>query len=136
MSDDRDKKEDPAEELKQGLTHLWKAARGVASGVKKEVERTDFGKELSGAGREFVRAAANVVDRIADEVTDLTRQKKPGERHDEPPPPPPAGSAAPPDEDDEFDGVKPKPREGGQGGSPPPDPGFRIAVDDDKKKGQ
>ena len=57
MSDDRDNKEDPAEELKQGLTHLWKAARGVASGVKKEVERTDFGKELSGAGREFVRAA-------------------------------------------------------------------------------
>jgi hypothetical protein len=29
--------------------------------------------------------------------------------------------------------VKPKPREGGGQGSPP-DPGFRIAVDDDKKK--
>lgn len=135
MSDERDKKEDPAEELKQGLTHLWKAARGVAAEVKKEVERTDIGKELSGAGREFVRAAANVVDRIADEVTDLTRPKKPGDEHHHPPP---TGSAAPPDEEDEFDGVKPKPPASpgsGGGGSPPQDPGFRIAVDDDKKKG-
>src|SRR5262249_47183257 len=103
MSDERDKKEDPAEELKQGLTHLWKAARGVATEVKKEVERTDIGKELSGAGREFVRAAANVVDRIADEVGELTRPRKPGDHADAPPPP--AGSAPPPD-DDEFDGVK------------------------------
>ena len=128
MSDERDKKEDPAEELKQGLTHLWKAARGVATEVKKEVERTDIGKELTGAGREFVRAAANVVDRIADEVGDLTRSKKPGDKHDEPPP---AGSAVvpPADGDDEFDGVKPKPKEGS-----PQDPGFRIAVDDEKKK--
>src|SRR4051812_1403618 len=62
MSDERDKKEDPAEELKQGLSHLWKAARGVATEVKKEVERTDIGKALDGAGRDFVRAAANVVD--------------------------------------------------------------------------
>ncbi len=130
MSDEHDKKDDPAEELKQGLSHLWKAARGVATEVKKEVERTDIGKELSGAGREFVRAAANVVDRIADEVGELTRTKKPGD--DEHDAPPPTGSAPPPDGEDEFDGVKPKPREGG--GSPPGDPGFRIAVDDDKKK--
>jgi hypothetical protein len=131
MSDERDKKEDPAEELKQGLTHLWKAARGVATEVKKEVERTDLGKEISGAGREFVRAAANVVDRIADEVSELAGAKKPSDRHDEPPP---AGSGkVPPDGDDEFDGVKPKPP---AGGGAPPDPGFRIAVDDDKKKDQ
>ena len=137
MSDDRDKKEDPAEELKQGLTHLWKAARGVATEVKKEVERTDLGKEISGAGREFVRAAANVVDRIADEVSDLARGKKPGDKHDGPPPPP-AGSAAghhhpDGDGDDDFDGVKPKPP-APPGGAPPQDPGFRIAVDDEKKK--
>ncbi len=87
MSDERDKKEDPAEELKQGLSHLWKAARGVATEVKKEVERTDFGKELSGAGREFVRAAANVVDRIADEVSDLAKPKAPGDKRERGPPP-------------------------------------------------
>jgi hypothetical protein len=131
MSDQRDKKEDPAEELKQGLTHLWRAARGVATEVKKEVERTDFGKELSGAGREFVRAAANVVDRIADEVGELTGTKKPGEGRSAPPP---AGAAPPPGDEDEFDGVKPKPKEGGGQGGAPPDPGFRISVDDDKKK--
>jgi hypothetical protein len=133
MSDERDKKEDPSEELKQGLTHLWKAAKGVATEVKKEVERTDFGKELTGAGREFVRAAANVMDRLAEEVGDIAKPKKPGEKHDEPPdaPKPPAGSAAPPGstEEDEFDGVKPKPKEGTQ-----QDPGFRIAVDEDEKK--
>jgi hypothetical protein len=134
MSDQRDKKEDPAEELKQGLSHLWRAARGVATEVKKEVERTDFGKALDGAGREFVRAAANVVDRIADEVNDITKPRKPEERREEAPPPAAeAGSASKPpsDEDDEFDGVKPKPKESG---STPQDPGFRIAVDDDAKK--
>jgi hypothetical protein len=131
MSDERDKKEDPAEELKQGLTHLWKAARGVATEVKKEVERTDFGRELSGAGRELVRAAANVVDRIADEVGTLAKSKHADEKHEGPPQP--SGSAvvppdAPPDAD-EFDGVKPKPT-----GPTTQDPGFRIAVDEDEKK--
>ena len=142
MSDQRDKKDDPAEELKQGLTHLWKAARGVAAEVQKEARRTDIGKAVDDAGREFVRAAANVVDRIAGEMNELTRPRKPGERHDDPPP---VGGAAPDEpaeqpepakgsaghDDDEFDGVKPKPR---AGGSPPQDPGFRIAVDDDDKK--
>ena len=142
MSDPRDddgKKEDPAEEIKLGLGHLWKAARGMATEVKKEVERTDLGKELSGAGREFVRAAANVVDRLADEVSDLAKPRKPGEGehrdhrgHDAPPE---GSSQVPPDkvgEEDEFDGVKPKPREGG---APPPDAGFRISVEDvDQKK--
>ncbi len=143
MSDERDKKEDPAEELKQGLTHLWRAARGVASEVKKEVERTDFGKAIDGAGREFVRAAANVVDRLADEVqATFAKPRKPDDRREAAPPKEPA-AAPPADEDeDEFDGVKPKPRDAAQDGGPrppapgagPPDPGFRIAVDDDAKK--
>jgi hypothetical protein len=126
MSDDREKKEDPAAELKQGLTHLWRAARGVAAGVKKEVDRTDIGKAVEGAGREFVRAAANVVDRIAVEMDQLTKPQ--GEQH---PPPPPAEaqqtSTEHHDEDDEFDGVRPKEK-------PPQDPGLRIAVDDAEKK--
>ena len=138
MSDERDKKDDPTEELKQDLTHLWRAARSVGREVKKEVERTDFGKALDDAGREFVRAAANVVDRIADEVGDLAKPRKPEERHDQgaPDAAPPKdeqgdASAAPPHDDDEFDGVKPKPKDPGA-----QDGGFRISVDgDDKKKG-
>jgi hypothetical protein len=130
MSDDRDKKDDPAEELKQGLTHLWRAARSVATGVKKEVERTDFGKAIDDAGREFVRAAANVVERIAEEVNELAKPPPPGA-------PPPAAEAKPEpeehDEDDEFDGVRPKEK---PAGTTPSEPGIRIAVDEgpDKKK--
>lgn len=128
MSDDPDKREDPAAELKQGLTHLWRAARGVAAGVKKEVDRTDFGKAVEGAGREFVRAAANVVDRIAGEMDQLTKPHGPAEPH-APPPPAEAQQQAgdEDDEDDEFDGVRPKEK-------PPQDPGVRIAVDDAEKK--
>ena len=137
MSDDPDKKddpetrEDPAAELRQGLSHLWKAARVVASGVKKEVERTDLGKAIDDASREFVRAAANVVDRIAHEVDEIA---KPGKRPDEPPPPPEGAAPTKPegegDDDEEFDGVRPKEK-----GASPQDPGFRIApVDDDPEK--
>lgn len=130
MSDDPEKKEDPAAELKQGLTHLWRAARGVANEMRKEVDRTDIGKAIDGAGREFARAAANVVDRIAVEVDQLTKPHKPG---DSPPPPSPPATTSPekPEEaaDDEFDGVRPKEK-----GPTPQDPGFRIAVDDDAKK--
>ena len=133
MSDQPEKKDDPTEELKQGLSHLWRAARGVGREVKKEVERTDIGKALDDAGREFVRAAANVVDRIAVEVNDLTKPTKPGAVPDDAPPPPAPGAHAQPDED-EFDGVKP--REKADGPPPPQEPGFRIAVDDDKKKPQ
>src|SRR5690349_16866053 len=79
MSDERDKKDDPAQELKQGLTHLWRAARGAATELKKEIDRTDMGKALDDAGREFARAAVNVVDRIAGEVTELTKPRQPGD---------------------------------------------------------
>lgn len=139
MSDDREKKDDPAEELKQGLGHLWRAARGIAAEVKKEASRTDFGKAIDDAGREFVRAATNVVDRIATEVNELAKPSRPASGGDEPPvdergaetkpddAPPPAHAGS--TEDDEFDGVRPRER-------PPTaqDPGFRIAVDDKEGK--
>lgn len=134
MSDDPEKKEDPAAELKQGLTHLWRAARGVATEVKKEVDRTDIGKAIDDASREFVRAAANVVDRIAGEVDHLTKPSKQGEADAPPPVPPPVGEEKREETpDDDFDGVRPKEK----APAPPADPGFRIAVDDDaadKKK--
>lgn len=134
MSDQPEKKDDPAEELKQGLSHLWRAARGVGREVKKEVERTDIGKALDDAGRELVRAAANVVDRITVEVNDLTKPSKPAapgvDPHAVPDDAPPGEAHAKPDED-EFDGVKPKEK---ATGPTPQDPGFRIAVDGEKKK--
>src|SRR5262249_8353599 len=106
------------------------AARGAAAGVKKEVERTDIGKAVDEAGKELVRAAANVVNRIADEVSDLTNPTKPGETQQrQGQPPPPGAPPAKDEEEDEFDGVKPKPREQGKG-----EPGVRISVDDDEKK--
>jgi len=127
MSDDPEKKEDPAAELKQGLTHLWRAARGVANEMRKEVDRTDIGKAIDGASREFVRAAANVMDRIAVEVDQLTKTQKSGDDSRPPPSPPPATGQEKAVEtaDDEFDGVRPREK-----GPTPQDPGFRIAVDD------
>jgi hypothetical protein len=124
MSDEPEKKDDPAAELRQGLTHLWRAARGAAKGVQKEVERTDIGKAIDDASREFVRAAANVVDRIAHEVDTIAKpQKRDVERPPSEPPPPPTAKLE--EEEDEFDGVRPKEK-----GPTPQDPGFRIAVDD------
>lgn len=121
MSDEPEKKEEnPAEELKQGLTHLWRAARSVGREVKKEVTRTDIGKAIDDASREFVRAAANVVDRIASEVSDIG---KTGAPPDVPPPPAEQAQVKPDDE--------PKPEE--KNGAPP-DAGIRIAIDDDSKK--
>jgi hypothetical protein len=148
MSDERDKKDDPAQELKQGLTHLWRAARGAATELKKEIDRTDMGKALDDAGREFARAAVNVVDRIAGEVTELAKPRPAGEARSGESRPPEAGpdegapgetrpdehaGPAPGDhpEDDEFDGVKPREK---PAGAAPQDPGFRIAIDDEKKK--
>lgn len=128
MSDESDPKdENPTDELKKGLGHLWRAARGAATSVKKELDRTDFGRAFEDAGRELTRAATNVVGRISTELNDLSK-------HPEPPPPspdaPPEAEAKPPEED-EFDGVKP--RDAKPNGPTPADPGFRIMVDDDKK---
>jgi len=120
---DEDQKEDPAEQLKQGIGLLWRAARGMAVSVKKEMDKTDLGRSLEDAGREIARAASNVADRIVGEVT-----KKPGK------PEPKAPDVTTPreeSEDDEFDGVKaPKKK---PTGPTPEDPGFSIMTDDDKK---
>jgi hypothetical protein len=126
MSDERDDKDDPTEELKQGLGHLWRAARGMATNLKKEVDRTNFGKTLDDAGREFARAAGNVVERLSTEIGGKRPERPFGEE-----PPAPAG-APKDDEDDEFDGVKPTPKD--KRGPTPDDPGFRIMIDDDEKK--
>ncbi len=126
MSDERDYRDDPAEELKQGLGHLWRAARGMAKTLKKEVDRTSFGKTIDDAGHELARAATNVVERLTTEIG--------GRRADRPwrEEPPEPVAAPKDDEDDEFDGVRPTPKDR-SGGPTPGDPGFRIQIDDDEK---
>jgi hypothetical protein len=116
--------DDPAEHLKQGIGHFWRAARGVASGLKREVDKTGWSRTLDDAGRELVRAATNVVTRIGTEVT------KVAPREDEPPAQarggdPPRPEEPPPWHQSPDLGAKPK-------GPTPEDPGFRIADDPSK----
>jgi hypothetical protein len=121
--------DEPVKQLAEGIGMLLKAAKGAAKGLKKELDKSSVSKVFEDAGREFARAATNVVEQVSAEISG---KKRPGS-HAPPPPhaPEEAESTAPhaPDEADEFDGVKPKP----QGSSSPDDPGVRIAVDDDKK---
>ena len=146
MSDERDdekakeakdakeaeEKDEPVKQLAEGIGMLLKAAKGAAKGLKKELDKTSVSKVFEDAGREFARAATNVVEQVSAEISG---KKRPGSQA-----PPPrheheeGESAAPPhhhhEQDDEFDGVKPKSQSAGA----PEDPGVRIVVDDDDKK--
>jgi hypothetical protein len=133
MSDERDDekekaKDEPVKQLAEGIGLLLKAAKGAAKGLKKELDKTTVTKVFEDAGREFARAATNVVEQVSAEISG---KKKP-ESHAPPPHPEhhEHAEAKGHDEDDEFDGVKPKKPTG----PTPEDPGFRIAVDDDEKK--
>ena len=66
MSDEHDEKgkeketpEEPAKQFAEGIGMLFKAAKGAAKGIKKELDRTNVGKAFEDAGREFARAATN-----------------------------------------------------------------------------
>jgi len=126
MSDERDRKEDPADQFKQGIGLLWRAAVGAASSVKKEMDRTDLGRSIEDAGRELARAATNVASRISSELGKKVERpwERPGERPDER-----AKGPKSEEDEDEFDGVK-APKKG----PTPSDPGFRIMSDDDDEK--
>jgi hypothetical protein len=124
-----EEKRQAAEHLKQGLGLLFQAAREVATGVKKELGRTDWGKTLDDAGRELVRATAHVVERVGTELkAEFDRAREQGK------PPPGEPTRAPGDE---------APGGGGEGGEEKgeekpkgptgSDPGFRIAVDEEEK---
>ena len=123
--------EEPAKQFAEGIGMLFKAAKGAAAGFKKELDRTNVGKAFEDAGREFARAATNVVEHVSAEISGKKRPQS------QPPPPPEQEGVGftPPREQadaeaDEFDGVTPKKA----AGPTPEDPGFRIAVDDDEKK--
>jgi hypothetical protein len=124
-----DRDDDPAEQLKQGLGLLFRAARGAASGVRKEMDRSKLGRSIDDAGRELVRAATNVVSRIGSE---LQKSVPPHERprHDEPgvPGDRPSDEARAPEHRDE------RARDDAPKGPTREDPGFRIAVDDEPPK--
>ena len=127
--DDRNrstKTEDAKTHLKQGLGLLFRAAMEAASGVKKEIDRTNIAKSIDDAGRELARAANNVVGRIEKEI----KKVQPGEpsyaKKPDPQDPQPwkQGGNNPGDESRyAAPGTKPK-------GPTPEDPGFRIATGD------
>ncbi|HVK69766.1 MAG TPA: hypothetical protein VM694_35150 [Polyangium sp.] len=125
-NDDRDDRNEQSERAKthlvQGLGHLFRAATMAATGIKKELDRSDVGKQVEVAGREIYRAANNVVSRLGTEILfgskdkDKDKDKKPepgDERKDDRDPP-----RYPP-------GQKPK-------GPTEEDPGFRIMTGDDE----
>ncbi|MDI3284889.1 hypothetical protein [Polyangium sp. 15x6] len=126
-NDDRDDRNEQAERAKthlvQGLGHLFRAATMAATGIKKELDRSDVGKQVEVAGREIYRAANNVVSRLGTEILfgskdkDKKREPEPederkGDDRDPPRYPP---------------GQKPK-------GPTEEDPGFRIMTDDEEPK--
>jgi hypothetical protein len=136
MSDEHDEKdkgkekpEEPAKQFAEGIGMLFKAAKGAAKGIKKELDRSNVGKAFEDAGREFARAATNVVEHVSAEISGKKRPES------QPPPTPEregVGFTPPKEHDgeDEFDGVTAKKPDGPR----PEDPGFRIAVDEDEKK--
>lgn len=125
MDDDQHRStEDAKDHFKQGIGLLWRAAREAATGFKKELNRAGVAKVIDDAGREFTRAASNVVERLGEEI----KKVQPGEpryvrsvdpqdphpwKYDEPAKPDEEGYRAP--------GKKPT-------GPTPDDPGFRIAT--------
>ncbi|WP_437812100.1 hypothetical protein [Sorangium sp. So ce1078] len=113
MSSDPDR-DDPKEDLKQGLSLLWRAARKTAVDLRKDLDRTSVGKAIDDAGRELVRAASNVVGRLGAELS-------------KGPPP------EPPREDRAEGGAGPDAPAARPTGPTPEDPGFRIAVDPEDK---
>ncbi|MEO7331201.1 MAG: hypothetical protein ABI193_21680, partial [Minicystis sp.] len=112
----------------------FRAAQGAAASIKKELDKSNVGKTLDDASRDFARAANNVVERIASEITKKpsapspareeaaeAKQQKEGKEGEE-------GG-----EDDDFDGVK-VPEKKAEGGASP-DGGLRISIDEDDKSG-
>lgn len=120
----RDDEKDGADEAARAKVHfvqgvglLFRAAGEAAEGLRKNIDKSDVGKQLDVAGRELYRAANNVVTRLGDELffSNKDKEKKGDDKPSEDDPP----RYAP--------GEKPK-------GPTKEDPGFRIATDDDDPK--
>ena len=69
--DDRDGGSGKAEataHLVQGLSHLFRAAKVAAAGVRRGVEKTNASRTIDDAGRELGRALGNVARRLGEEI--------------------------------------------------------------------
>lgn len=60
--------DDAADNLKQGLNLLWKAAKKTAHDVKKDVTVQTVTRAIEDAGREIARAAENVAGKVEEEL--------------------------------------------------------------------
>ncbi|MGK4008607.1 hypothetical protein WMF31_38725 [Sorangium sp. So ce1036] len=143
MSSEPDR--DPKEDLKQGLSLLWRAARKTAGELRRDLDRTSVGKVIDDAGRELVRATTNVMSRLGAELSKGSA-------------PAPRSGLTPEEREARGEGLTGREDPGGDGpagsedhagreghdGAPPPagpaagEPGLRIAVDppddDDKPR--
>lgn len=144
---------DPVEKAKATLGEAWKAARGAAEGVKKEIERAGIARSLEDVGREIARATTNVAGHLGTELEELGREirlKAEGTAAsgaNEPPPATPgatqAGGAPPtsspaqgatqagarPPTDEDRPGRGGEPPTEGPGATPGGRGGVRIATD-------
>jgi len=73
----------------QGMGLLFRAAGEAAEGLRKEIDKSDVGKQLDSAGKELYRAANNVVSRLGTEIFfgSKDKEKKDDEKKREEDPP-------------------------------------------------
>lgn len=64
---------DPLDKAKSSLEDAWKAAKNVASDMKKEIEKAGLPKTIDDAGREIARAATSVATHLGAELEGLGR---------------------------------------------------------------
>src|SRR5215207_297634 len=90
----------PSEELREGLGHLFRAAKGFARELNRDLTVSTVEKTVREGATELARAVASVGRRVSDELEKNFTPPSPGERppHDEAarPPEPPSGPDAPP----------------------------------------
>jgi hypothetical protein len=87
----------PSDDLKEGLFLLFRAARGAAQEVSKEIDATKVEKAINTGARELARAIENVGKSLSSELEktfqdkDAPPQNPPPSRddpsRDDPPPP-------------------------------------------------
>ncbi|HHH28685.1 MAG TPA: hypothetical protein ENK57_10130 [Polyangiaceae bacterium] len=86
--------ETPAEAFRKGMGFLWKAARGVADEIKREVEKGGVSDALQQAGRELEEAATHAAKAV-ESFIDRSGPKPPSYQDRWPPT---GGTTAPDDE--------------------------------------
>src|SRR5215213_7959477 len=89
----------PSEELREGLGHLFRAAKGFARELNRDLTVSTVEKTVREGATELVRAVASVSKRVGDELEkNFTPPSAEPPPHDEAPrpPEPPSGPDTPP----------------------------------------